>query len=776
MSNSSCYEPPDWAVAPPLSSSESNEDSGVGGGGDNDDGKGVFSWTLTEIKNGTEVGRYDLNGRSCWLIGRATDMVDIPSLHESLSRQHARIAFDRQGIPWLKDLMSTHGTKVNKRPLPNAAISKQETNSTAAGSRGVRLFPGDLIQFGASTRLYVIDGPPEYERGAVQAREQQAKQEQLDKVKNRQQQQQQQSTGLGKTDNGPGVTWGISMDDDHDDHEYDNHDRGRAVTDKKLPMDIQVPEKHQQSLGRLNALKYKLSNLQTEDDRIRRKGDLTEGQERQLQRNSEREQALERQIVELEEALYDKLYPSSSVETAGGQYRKNRQDKNNEVDDHDDDDDYYDRTKKDSGRHAASIGEDEAESEQSLTSKWKQMNDERKKKQNVDMARAQSKLSSLQQHLEKLEQTGDEEAFFVKNDVNLAKESLQKVQLSIELVEKAMSDAEKLLKVVNPKIQYDRITGYIGIGPPTPQIPSQSKILQDSKMLPPPIRRGVVESRALAETTSPAEVDADFGFIMPAPKKKRVLGPTMPPPSYRPPPDEYIEPSPGPTPGPTPAPTPNPSNPTRHHASDSDKNVDSIDPQNNFFPVIDEEMASTVVAGTALGRSLKRALLNIQQDDEKLIENTIIAPQTITVRAKNYPDLEGNHAAGDTNDLSDQSGTNQSKIVLDDDLSTRIMESFTRSAGSTSDETKKHAPRALIRGRCDYYNRFGSNWRVVMDHVELKRRPLPGEMASRKRFRKDRQSIWDRDEAVSKNGESVVLLTQDDGIEKLQLLGFGDGD
>ena len=120
-----------------------------------------------EIKDGVEVEVYKLD-QSCLLIGRAADQVDIPLQHESASRQHARIAFDGAGTPWLRDLQSTHGVTVNKRRLPAAAVGREESNSTNPGARGVVIYPEDVLQFGASTRIFCVEGPAGFSRGAIQ--------------------------------------------------------------------------------------------------------------------------------------------------------------------------------------------------------------------------------------------------------------------------------------------------------------------------------------------------------------------------------------------------------------------------------------------------------------------------------------------------------------------------------------------------------------------------------------------------------------------------------
>lgn len=445
------YKEPDWAVEP----SNPND------------------WKLIEIKNGVEVGQHKLN-KSTIIFGRAVDMVHIPIGHESASRQHARIAFDSQGLPWLKDLQSTHGTKVNKRPLPSVAISKVETNSTTTGSRGIMLFPGDIIQFGASTRFYTLDGPSEFERGAIQAK---LAQQKLAK----QQQQSQQSSSQQHTNNTsstslePGASsWGISMDEDDD--EYDDEDDRDHHQTKSIPDNIQIPEKYQKMYEKLNGMKYKLTNLETEDTRIRRKGgsELTEGQTKQLQRNTEREETLRKSIIELEETLYDKLYPDNNIKNSKKSSRQHAT-----HDDDDDEDDFFDRTKsnndndnnKNNDPNHTTNDDDigvEAESEQSLVSKWKKYFDEQSKMKGSILDQAEDRVVALQERLFKLQSTGDEDAFFVENDLKLAKETKDKIVTSIETTLSKMKEVEKVLKIVNPKVHCDWATGYIGQGPPPP--------------------------------------------------------------------------------------------------------------------------------------------------------------------------------------------------------------------------------------------------------------------------------------------------------------------
>lgn len=453
-------------------------------------------WFLTEIKGGIEVAKYNLQERATTVLGHALDMVHIPLHHESASRQHARISFDSQGIPWLRDLKSTHGTRVNKRPMPPQVCGKTESNSNKPGSRGIMVYPGDIFQFGASTRIFTIDGPPEFERGAIKARLEQAAKNSASRVANVGQGGEQPTTKEPERDEG--VSWGLSMDDDI---ENDDSGRGPESISKTLPMDMEVPEKHRKAFDRLNTMKYKLANLESEDGRIKKKYDLTEGQEKQLQRNSEREEALKRSINQLEEELYNKLYPEKA------NIPKSKQ---SEYIQDDEVDDYFDRTKEES----EDIIEEE-ESEGSLVKKWKKLYSVKAEEQTNSLFPAERKVQEIQKRLSVLEAQNDEDAFFVQNDLALAKETLSKAVAKQESTIEKMKEIEKLLKIVNPKLQVDRESGYIGEGPPSPP-PSKEKTsfkvpAPVKSMLPPPARQSPTIPRSTKSNR-----DSDF-MAMPPP-------------------------------------------------------------------------------------------------------------------------------------------------------------------------------------------------------------------------------------------------------------------
>jgi smad nuclear-interacting protein 1 len=115
-------------------------------------------WKLFVFKGSDILETIELSLRTCWLVGRELSVVDLPAEHPSISKQHAVIQFrwiekknefgDRLGRvrPYLIDLESANGTKLNKEIIPS--------------SRYLELRDKDMIQFGDSTREYVLMLPP----------------------------------------------------------------------------------------------------------------------------------------------------------------------------------------------------------------------------------------------------------------------------------------------------------------------------------------------------------------------------------------------------------------------------------------------------------------------------------------------------------------------------------------------------------------------------------------------------------------------------------------
>ncbi|EKD17647.1 uncharacterized protein L3040_003531 [Drepanopeziza brunnea f. sp. 'multigermtubi'] len=111
-------------------------------------------WKLFVFKGSDILETINLSLRSCWLVGKEVAVVDMAAEHPSVSRQHAVIQFryiekknefgDKTGRvrPYLIDLESANGTLLNKENIPP--------------SRYLELKDKDMIQFGHSTREYVL--------------------------------------------------------------------------------------------------------------------------------------------------------------------------------------------------------------------------------------------------------------------------------------------------------------------------------------------------------------------------------------------------------------------------------------------------------------------------------------------------------------------------------------------------------------------------------------------------------------------------------------------
>ncbi|CAK8693215.1 unnamed protein product [Clavelina lepadiformis] len=135
------YEKPDWST--PCEEDEEN----------------IYS--LEVLKGGSIVDRINLATKEYFIIGRMAEC-DIVLEHPSISRHHAILQFGNPGESddvefqkdgssgfYLFDLASTHGTFLNKARVPS--------------EKYYRMKVGHMIKFGGSSRIYILQGPPEDE-------------------------------------------------------------------------------------------------------------------------------------------------------------------------------------------------------------------------------------------------------------------------------------------------------------------------------------------------------------------------------------------------------------------------------------------------------------------------------------------------------------------------------------------------------------------------------------------------------------------------------------
>jgi ribosomal protein S15P/S13E len=404
-----------------------------------------------------------------------------------------------------------------------------ETNSTKPGSRGVVLYPGDVLQFGASTRIYCLEGPDEFQRGAIRVPVVPAKKTSpAPAAQLTTQAEEDPGSNDDENDENNGfVSWGISMDDEAQQQQHERQSEEEALLRQQtLENGENIPDKHRKAWEKLAALKFKLKNLQTESERIRRKGELTTGQENQLRRNQEREEQLQEKILERENDLFEKLHPDKAKGTS------NKKTQYEEFAD-DEEDDFFDRTK---NRDTSSAVQDE-ETEESLLEKWKNFKEQLHRKDEASR-RARERVENIRHRLELLKASGDEEAFFVQNDLKLAEEQLQKVQGDLNNIRQDMEETRKLLKIVNPRIILDEEKGSDMVPPRGRKViydASSDSMMDASAVMPPPkSKHSNPEANDRTQTTDmPKAESSSNDIMMPPPKRaKRSIGPAMPPPTF----------------------------------------------------------------------------------------------------------------------------------------------------------------------------------------------------------------------------------------------------
>lgn len=511
-------------------------------------------WNLLEIKQGNLLSSFSLNKLAsersgCVTFGRMDDssLVDVVTAHESCSRLHARLAFDSSGNLWLRDLQSNNGTFVNNIRLPPEACGKVEAPKGskadgARGSRGVMVYPGDVFKFGASTRIYCLEGPQEFDK---EQRNQQQTVKQSDE----------HSEENHPEDRPPAeCSWGMASEDDQPENET------ARVADPNLPSieaffspssNYTIPSSLQQLHKTYQTKQYKLHAIQTETSRIVQKEDrgieLTDGQMKQIEKNRERIDSLEKDLddltIQIEEGIYSIVH---------GKQINLRKRKNAQSTKYDDDvDDFYDKTAQQEKKQRAS--NDEAESEQSLIQKWTRLC-ESHKIQCKAVSRAQQNKQKIQQEISNMDD--EEETFFLQNDLTLANEALDKASIALEGIAKELTETEYLLQIVNSELSWSREDSWIGLEvdkkkddiecQATSLIESSRAAVNEESIIMPPPMQVVPASKNTSmdeETSIPIhqqlnihEESSDLASSMTPPTKttndpRVALGPSMPPPS-----------------------------------------------------------------------------------------------------------------------------------------------------------------------------------------------------------------------------------------------------
>ena len=104
-------------------------------------------YSLEILKEGKIIEKILLNSKTHYILGRMGGSVDILMEHVSISRQHCCLQFRDDDVLMVLDLGSAQGSFLNKTKLAKDIYH--------------RVNVGDILRFGASTRLYIVNGPAE---------------------------------------------------------------------------------------------------------------------------------------------------------------------------------------------------------------------------------------------------------------------------------------------------------------------------------------------------------------------------------------------------------------------------------------------------------------------------------------------------------------------------------------------------------------------------------------------------------------------------------------
>lgn len=255
---------------------------------------------LEVIKDGCIIDKLDLSNKIYHIFGRQGDAVDILLEHQSISRQHAIIHHSAEGSLMIMDMKSAQGTFINKKEIEKEMYKP--------------LNVGDIIKFGQSTRMYVVNGPDEFKPKEIVMHKNSTKisSKQIELI------------GEQKNDS----NWGIRFDDvdnvNNDDdvnnlnvynNDEDLPDYVKKEKDKstkyvsKMINDNDINEKDRSIFEKIKLFERKIQNMEEENRRINNKefeNGLSEGQLKVLSRNQEKILEIENEIDILIQQIQDR--------------------------------------------------------------------------------------------------------------------------------------------------------------------------------------------------------------------------------------------------------------------------------------------------------------------------------------------------------------------------------------------------------------------------------------------------------------------------------------
>mmetsp|Transcript_20953 Transcript_20953/g.26731 ORF Transcript_20953/g.26731 Transcript_20953/m.26731 type:complete len:528 (-) Transcript_20953:1-1584(-) len=356
------------------------------------------------------------------LIGRNGDVCDVVLLHASISRKHAII--EVEGIAstgdvtiQLTDLNSSHGTFVNKRKV--------------AANQPLILSAGDVMAFGASTRLYHIMK----EQGQEDHEEEKTFDAEVAMERARERKRLVQTKQMNK------------------------------IQDTQNTSNLKPSAKEKKILQKIELKKQKMKNLEVECARIKAKetsqGMFSDGQTKTLERNEIRIASLQAEIDDMNEKLqHDKEVEHDQATKFSKANKRSRQDVYNS-----DDDDFFDRTKrnksKTGGGTSGSEAKEEIETYETLKSKiMKSENEKRILMANIQRLKIENSSENIKINAGGKDRDALDE-FMHQNTESFNQSNMQKLTESVINVDKELTRLRTLLQIaqsaldVTPRNQQD---------------------------------------------------------------------------------------------------------------------------------------------------------------------------------------------------------------------------------------------------------------------------------------------------------------------------------
>ena len=305
-------------------------------------------YSLEILKEGKIIEKIPLNSKTHFILGRMGGSVDILMEHVSISRQHCCLQFRDDDVLMVLDLGSAQGSFLNKTKLAKDIYQ--------------RVNVGDILRFGASTRLYIVNGPAEQMPSEYDSANMKLYREKL--VQNTA-----KIEAKKLEDANTGASWGFGedaenppSDDDEEAVELPDYVKNDTNYDRKhgkkyssglfeeSSLDSNdgkiVSEKDAAIMEKIRGKERKIQNMQEEIRRIYLKESsqpdgLTDGQGAAVSRNDKRIEELKESIQELMDNLKLKSLQRDGKSLGG---RGDKKDKNALNNNNDDNDEIFDTT------------------------------------------------------------------------------------------------------------------------------------------------------------------------------------------------------------------------------------------------------------------------------------------------------------------------------------------------------------------------------------------------------------------------------------------------